>query len=68
MRPKSPDWRLLKLKLEPYAGHKHFYPVNVVAKRFCGLLGQKCLSEEQVKEIKELGYKIEVAVVQPPKF
>lgn len=38
---------------------KRFYPINDLAKVFCKLLKQRCLSRRDIGIIRELGYEIE---------
>jgi len=49
------------IKIKTVYGNQLFYPVCEKAKLFTQLLGKKTLSTSDLRTIKELGFKIEVA-------
>ena len=55
----------IKVEFKTIYGNDKIYPVCEKADVFCKLIGQKTLTERDIKIIKELGYEVQVQASHP---
>lgn len=55
----------IKVQIKSVFGRDVIYPACEKAEGFCKLIGQKSLTDQQVKHIKDLGYQVVVESHHP---
>lgn len=50
----------IQVQIKQVYGNETIYPVCDIAKKFAVLLGTKTLTHKAIKDIKDLGYSVEV--------
>ena len=58
----------IKVQIKTIYGTEKIYPACDKAETFCKLIGQKTLTEHDVKNIKALGFEVEVEQTHPAKL
>jgi len=55
----------ITVEIKSVYGTQKIYPACQKAEVFCKMVGQKTLTETDIKRIKELGFEVQVATSQP---
>ena len=55
----------IKVQIKSVFGREVIYPACETAEGFCKLIGQKSLTDDQVRQIKALGYEVRVEPSHP---